>query len=141
MGRDKILLHSRIVAVVRGILRDSGAHVPEREVYVAGWGTSSGEAARLEVQFTVVGARRFVDVVVKHPRAQRVLASAAEVDGAAAAVGEQSKLRRYPAVPDLGLDAVVPFAVESFGRFGKSALRLLRCVRTRVMESDGRFDG
>ena len=141
VGGHKILLHSRIVAVLRGILRDSGALVPEREVFVAGWGTAAGEAARLEVEFTVAGVRRFVDVVVKHPRARRVLEAAAKRDGAAAAEGELSKLRRYPAVPEFGLDAVVPFGVETFGRLGSSALRLLRAARGRVVESDRRFGG
>ena len=141
VGGHNILLHPRVVAALRGILCDSGALVPEYEVYVAGWGSSSGEAARLEIQFTVAGTRHYMDIVIKHPRAWRVLESVAEVDGAAAEKGEQSKLRRCPAVPHLGLDAVVPFGVEFFGRLGKSALRLLRSARARVVESDGRFDG
>ena len=141
VGGHKTFLHSRIVAVLRGILRDSGAHVPDREVYVAGWGGPSGEAARLEVEYTVAGARRFADVVVKHPRAKHVLVEAATKDGAAAAQGEQAKLLRYPAVPSLGLDAVVPFAVETFGRLGGSALRVLRAAHSRVAASDKRFGG
>ena len=141
VGGHKILLHSRIVAVLRGILRDSGAVVPDREVQVLAWGTRPGEAARLEIEFTVAGVRRFVDVVVKHPRARHVLASAADKDGAAAAEGELSKLRRYPAVPEAGLDTVLPFGVETFGRLGDSALRLLRAARARVVSSDRRFDG
>ena len=141
MGGYKTLLHSRVVAVLRGILRDSGAVVPDREVSVLAWGTKPGEAARLEIEFTVAGVRRFVDVVVKHPRARHVLAAAADRDGAAAAEGEFSKLKRYPAVPECGLDTVVPFGVETFGRFGDSALRLLRAARSRVVASDKRFDG
>ena len=141
MGGYKTLLHSRIVAVLRGILRDSGAVVPDREVFVHAWGKSQGEAARLEVEFTVAGVRRYVDVVVKHPRARHVLERAACCDGAAATDGEAAKLRRYPAVPEAGLDSVLPFALETFGRFGPSALRLLRSARARVAASDRRFDG
>ena len=79
--------------------------------------------------------------MVKHPRARHVCCTAADQDGAAAAQGERDKLRRYPAVPERGLEPVLPFAVESFGRFGNSALRLLRSARRRVLEGDSRFDG
>ena len=141
VGGYKTFLHSRIVAAVRAILRDSGALVPDKEIFVAGRGTRPGEAARLEVEFVVAGVRRYVDVVVKHPRARHVCCTAADQDGAAAAQGERDKLRRYPAVPERGLEPVLPFAVESFGRFGNSALRLLRSARPRVLEGDSRFDG
>ena len=36
---------------------------------------------------------------------------------------------------------VVPFAVESFGRLGSSALRLVKDACQRVKEADGRFSG
>ena len=141
VGGFKTFLHSRVVAVLRSVLRDSGALVPNREVFVAGWGTASGEAARLEIEFTVTGVRRYVDVVVKHPRARDVVATAADLDGAAAAKGKMAKLRRYSAVPELGLDTVLSFGVESFGRLDKSALRLLRSAKSRVEQADGRFGG
>ena len=58
-----------------------------------------------------------------------------------AAAGEASKWRRYPAVPEAGLQAVLPFAVETFGRLGPAALWLLRDARQRVVDSDRRFSG
>ena len=59
------------------------------------------------------------------------------VDGAAAAEAERNKRSRYPAVADLGLQAVRPFAIESFGRLGDSALQLLGEARQRVGERAG----
>ena len=141
VGGHKTFLHSRLVSVVRGLLRDSGAWVPDREVMVLPWGQKPGEAARLEIEYVVAGVRRHVDVVVKHPRAKRVVSEAASCAGAAAAEGEADKLRRYPAVPEAGLHEVVPFAVESFGRLGSSALRLVKDACQRVKEADGRFSG
>ena len=140
VGGYKTYLHSRVVAVVRGILRDSGASVPDREVEVLPWGKGPGQAARLEVEYTVAGARRHVDVVVKHPRAAHLVRRASDQDGAAAAEGERDKLQRYPALPHVGLREVVPFALESFGRLGPAGLRLLKEARHRVVASDGRFD-
>ena len=89
----------------------------------------------------VTGARRHVDVVLKHPRAGHLVSDAAVKAGAAAAAGEAQKLRRYPAMPEVGLHEVVPFAVESFGRLGPCAVRLLRDARHRVEAADSRFSG
>ena len=60
------------------------------------------------------------------------MGAAADRDGAAAGEGEAAKLARYPAVADAGLEAVVPFAVETFGAFGPAAEKLLaHCARMR----------
>ena len=56
-------------------------------------------------------------------------------DGYAARCGEEVKLAACPAVPDAGLDAVQPFALESFGRIGPAALSLLRSLRQRLAEA------
>ena len=141
VGGFKTYLHSRVVAVLRGILRDSGASVPDREVEVLAWGKQPGQAARLEIEFLVEGVRRYVDVVVKHPRVARVVHRAADTDGAAAGDGERDKFDRYPAVPELGLREVIPFALESFGRVGPAGQRLLRDARHRVVAADRRFGG
>ncbi len=50
-------------------------------------------------------------------------------------------MKRYPAVPKAGLSEVVPCALETFGRLGSSAIRVLREARQRVKESDSRFSG
>ena len=62
---------------------------------------------------------------------------ASEQDGYAAAYGEEDKLARYPAVPAAALEAVQPFAVETFGRLGSLASALLRECRGRIMERIG----
>ena len=93
------------------------------------------------MEFVVSGSRRYVDVVVKHPRAKHLVGSAADLDGAAAKAGEADKRRRYPARPEFGLSEVVPFAVESFGRLGPAAERLLKEARHRVVAADRRFTG
>ena len=133
-GGLKILRHSRLVGCVRGVLRESGATVSPVEVRVPGWTNSRGEEARLEVAYVVDGFRRYADVTIRHPRAVRHVGSAADRDGAAAGEGEAAKLARYPAVADAGLEAVVPFAVETFGRLGPQALGLLRDARSRLAE-------
>ena len=65
----------------------------------------------------------FMDLTVCHPRARKYAAQAAQFDGAAASVAEQNKRRRqrYPAYAAEGLRAVVPFAIETFGRLGPAA--------------------
>ena len=87
--------------------------------------------------FTVTGERRFVDVTVRHPIARKYLARAAREDGAAAAIAAAAKRVRYPAMPDDGLLAVEPFCVETFGRLGPDALRMLRDARQRIAEREG----
>ena len=42
-------------------------------------------------------------------------------------------------MPGVGLEAVVPFAVETFGRLGPSALRLLHAARQRAAERNDSF--
>eukprot|EP00973_Karenia_brevis_P077584 10781225-Karenia_brevis.AAC.1 len=54
---------------------------------------------------------------------------------------EEAKRVRYPAVAAAGLRAVEPFAVESFGRLGKGALRLLHRARQRALERDSTLRG
>ena len=138
-GGLKTYRHSRVVAAVRGILRESRATVHPCEVSVPAWRRADGTGARLDISFRTGGQQHYVDVTLRHPCAQKYLRRAAVVDGAAAAVAEQAKRTRYPAVPDAGLTAVVPFAIETFGRLGPSALDLLHEARQRVAERDHRF--
>ena len=77
-----------------------------------------------------------LDVTIRHPLAVKYAAQAARSDGAAARIAEASKRERYPASAAAGLQAVVPFAVETFGRLGSSALRLLHGARQRAIERD-----
>ena len=136
-GGYKTIRHSRIVATLRRILRESGAAVSPTEVPVHGWRRADGTGARLDVAYWADGSRHYVDVTIRHPRAQKYRARAALVDGAAAAEAERNKRARYPASADAGLSAVEPFVLESFGRLGPAALQLLGDARQRVAERRG----
>ena len=137
-GGYKTIRHSRIVAMLRRILRESSAAVAPTEVPVHGWRRADGTGARLDVAYWADGVRHYVDVTVRHPRAVKYRIAAARADGAAAAEAERNKRLRYPAMADRGLSAVRPFAVESFGRFGEEALAVLGEARHRVAERVGR---
>ena len=65
------------------------------------------------------------DVVVTHPEGSARLHAAADADGAAAAGAADDKHRRYPASLLPG-GRLVPFSVETFGRWGTEATRWLR---------------
>ena len=136
-GGLKIYRHSRLVNIVRAILRESGAAVAPTETMVPAWRNSRGQSARLEISYVVMGARHHVDVTLRHPRAARYVAEAAERDGFAARTGDADKLDRYPAIPAAGLEAVQPFSIESFGRLSSGATTLLRACRRRSEERVG----
>ena len=140
-GGYKTVKHSRVVCVLRGILRESGAIVAPRETEVAAWTRQDGTRARLDISFVADGVRDYVDVTIRHPRAVKYVQRAAVNDGAAAAVAEAAKCSRYPAVAAAGLRPVVPFALETYGRLGPSAQRLLRQASARAIERDERLRG
>ena len=140
-GGHKTFRHSRLVCLLRGILRESGAAVDPREVPVEAWTTDDGTQARLDVSATIRGQRAFFDVTVCHARAQHVVRRAADEDAAAARNAEGVKRERYPGLPDAGLREVILFAVESFGRLGPAALEVLQEARVRVAERDDRCRG
>ena len=75
-------------------------------------------------------------MTVRHPRARKYLARAAREDGAAAAIAAHGKRVRYPSLPEEGVVAAEPFCVETFGRLGPDALRLLRDARQRIAERE-----
>ena len=133
-GGFKTIRHSLLVQVLRAILRESGAAVANKEVEVSGWRRADGTKARLGVSFLADGIRSYVDVTIRHPRAAKYVAHAAAADGAAAQIAEVGKRERCPAVAGAGLQAVEPFCVESFGRLGPAALRLLRAAGQRAAE-------
>ena len=105
------------------------------------WRRVDGKDARLEVAFRFDGRARYADVALRHPTAAMHVAAAADSDGAAALSGERAKWRRYPNVPDAALPAVEPFVLETFGRFGRASLTLLREARLRVEERDPALRG
>ena len=133
-GGFKTFRHSRLVHELRGVLRESGAVVPAREVEVPGWQRADGTRARLDVAFAWAGRECYADVTIRHPCAAKYVRQAGAQDGAALRLAEAGKRSRYPAVAAAGLDAVEPFAVETFGRLGPNAVRLLRTARQQAAE-------
>ena len=95
----------------------------------------------MDVMYFAAGSRNYVDVTVRHPRAQKYRGRAARADGAAARIAEAAKRVRYPANAQAGLLEVQPFAIETFGRLGPGALKLLRSARQRVVEADQTLRG
>ena len=81
------------------------------------------EQARLDCRFLGPPADPPVygDVVVTHPEGSAWLHAAADADGAAAAGAADGKHRRYPAWAMPG-GRLVPFSVETFGRWGVEAI-------------------
>ena len=100
---------SRVECSMLGVFRKKGKTIaPGRlDVYAV------GQAGLMEV---------LIDVAVKHPCTEALLAHAAERDGHAAKIAEDEKLREYfvPAGKKL-----TPFGVETFGRLGCAAEELL----------------
>ena len=75
------------------------------------------------------------DVVVTHPEGSACLHAAAKEDGAAAAKAADGKHRRYPAWALPG-GRLIPFSVETFGRWGKESLDFLRGSADAVAEQN-----
>ena len=75
------------------------------------------------------------DVVVTHSEGSACLRKAADEDGAAAAGAAADKHRQYPAWALPG-GRLIPFFVETFGRWGKEALDFLRCAADAVAEQN-----
>ena len=84
--------------------------------------------------------RLYVDVTVRHgvPGDAARLATAAGQDGAATREAEADKRARYP--DGRTPYRVLPFALETFGRFGKAALLHLRGLakqQAQRLDEDG----
>ena len=75
------------------------------------------------------GVVTYIDVVVASPVSEAAIGSgSAERVGVAAELAEQRKRRDYEG----GSFEVIPFAVESYGRFGEQATRYLNALAPRV---------
>ena len=72
----------------------------------------------------LAGARgvQVVDVSVTHPTAVRTLVAAAYTAGAAAAVRDEQKRKKYAAAGDAAPYAFTPLTVETYGRMGGPAM-------------------
>ena len=115
------------------------------EVYEPAWtgartneqGEPEVEQARLDNRFEGPPSDPLIygDVVVTHPEGSACLRKAADEDGAAAAGAAKDKHRRYPAWALPG-GRLIPFSVETFGRWGKEALDFLRSAADAVAEQN-----
>ena len=115
------------------------------EVYEPAWtrartnarGEVEVEQARLDCRFAGPPSDPLVygDVVVTHPEGSAWLHAAADTDGAAAAGAADGKHRRYPAWLLPG-GRLVPFSVETFGRWGAETMEWLRAAIDAVAEMD-----
>ena len=144
MGGLVIRRHNTLRDVFAWIGRVAG-HVVSTEVYEPAWtrartnvrGELEVEQARLDCRSGGPPSDPLVygGVVVTHPEGSAWLHAAADTDGAAAAGAADGKHRRYPAWALPG-GRLVPFAVETFGRWGKEALEWLRGAVDVVAEVD-----
>ena len=73
--------------------------------------------------------------VSSHPEGSAYLHKAADEDGAAAAGAAEDKRRRYPAWALPG-GRLIPFSVETFGRWGREALDFMRSAADAVAEQN-----
>ena len=144
VGGLVIRRHNTLRDVFAWIGRVAG-YVVSTEVFEPAWtrartnarGEVEVEQARLDCRFGGPPSDPLVygDVVVTHSEGTAWLHSAADVDGAAASGAADGKHRRYPpwALPG---GRLVPFAVETFGRWGQEALDWLRGAVDAVAEVD-----
>ena len=119
--------------------------VSTTEVYEPAWtrartnarGEVEVEQARLDCRFVGPPSDPLVygDVVVTHPEGSAWLHAAADAGGAAAAGAADGKHRRYPAWLLPG-GRLVPFSVETFGRWGAETIEWLRGAVDAVAEMD-----
>ena len=135
VGGLVIRRHHNIRDLLAAIGREAG-YITATEVYEPAWTrvrtNASGEVtdmehARLDNRFTGPPEDPLVygDVVVSHPEANAWLAGAADRDGFAGQGAAKGKHARYPAFALPG-GRLVPFSVETFGRWGAEALDFLR---------------
>ena len=144
IGGLVIRRHNTIRDVFAWIGKAAG-FVSTTEVFEPAWtrartneqGEVELELARLDCRFGGPPSDPLVygDVVVSHPEGSAWLHRAADVDGATAAAAAEGKHRRYPASALPG-GRLVPFSVETFGRWGAEAMEWLRGAVDAVAEVD-----
>ena len=134
VGGRVVRRHNALRDVLAALLREAG-YVVDTEVYEPAWtrarttvdGRVEVEQAKLDVRLAGPPSDPLVygGVVVTHPEGTAWRAAAARTDGAAANGAAAAKHRRYPAWCLPG-GRLVPFAVDTFGRWGHEAETFLR---------------
>ena len=102
----------------------------------------STDEARADLLFADSdGQRTMVDVSCINVLSQSCVDAAAARDGAAAAMRDEQKQAKYAARGDSGYN-FTPFSVETSGRIGKPALKLITMLSRKAAESGkGAFSG
>jgi hypothetical protein len=90
-------------------------------------GASNRVEARGDILLALPGGITIADISITHPLAINTLAAAARMAGAAAARRDQQKRATYSRVEPNGYP-FVPFSVESYGRIGQPAMKLLHAL-------------
>jgi hypothetical protein len=83
--------------------------------------------ARGDILLALPGGITIADISIAHPSAINTLAAAATTAGAAAARRDQQKRATYSRVEPNGFP-FVPFSVESYGRIGQPAMKLIHAL-------------
>jgi len=132
-GRWRNARHNAVQHAIARILRrlhSFGVEVREHPVRVPEWDTHRRRAVLdLSVEGGPGGPLRYADVVVPHPVGDTNTPEAARRDGAAAHKAEGTKYTRYGR-------RVLPLAVESYGRWGSTALTWWRQLAKQVALAD-----
>ena len=134
VGGLVIRRHHTLRDLLAAVGREAG-YTSSTEVYEPAWTRArTNDRGEVEVEQTRLDNRFngppndplvYGDVVVSHPEAAAWLDAAAARDGAAAEGAAKGKHTRYPVFALLG-GRLVPFSVETFGRWGAEALEFLR---------------
>jgi hypothetical protein len=90
-------------------------------------GASTRVEARGDILLALPGGITIADISITHPSAINTLAAAATTAGAAAARRCQQKRARYSRAEPNGYP-FLPFSVESYGRIGQPAMKLLHAL-------------
>jgi hypothetical protein len=97
-------------------------------------GASTRVEARGDILLALPGGVTIADISITHPLAISILA--ATTAGAAAARREQQKRATYSRVQPNGYP-FVPFSVESYGRIGQPAMKLLHALEDEAAGPGG----
>ena len=85
--------------------------------------SGSGDQTRPDLQLALNGQQYLVDVTIRHPGCKtNIMHGSARQQLAAAHKGEAEKKAKYAAMAKTQQASFIPFAVETYGGLGKSAI-------------------
>ena len=126
VGGWKNRTHDAAVAVLKEWCEDCGCQVQDEQVLVQADPSAPERRMDLIVHAPTCATPIYIDITIVDPASVEALArGAASQDGTAAAVAEKGKRDKYPLV------TCTPFAVETHGRLGQSAIALAKRLAPR----------